>query len=1054
MKRWLPPLLVSLLSLVLPTPAAATAYTLPGNMPPGCTGSNGSYSCPALSLGYADTIALAAPKPATLTINGNFSTNNAQINQAGSSSDLSLIVNGTLTLGYQARIKANIAAGSVNDAGGGNVVITGDLTANGGNISLAYQTSVSGNLAASGSGTISTAQNGSIGGSVTGGSGSISIAESSTVAGDVSGSGAITVVQSATVSGDIVGAAGTVSVGYQARINGNISATGVINLAQGSRVGGTVTGGTGNVSVGYAATVVGALTTSSGTIGFAQNAVASSCVTSTAGASITLGYQSSINSVCCGASCTRSCVVNNSTYAVPPACTGSAVGSFAIAGTGSASTCTPQTLTIIARDASGNTLTGYTGTVNISTSTGSGIWTAGAGPAPSGTLLAPANNGQASYTFVAADAGIVRLRLAHSLAQNLTVTVVDGAVSGSSSTSGVLSYRDNAFVWTEDQNNRINGSFVAVAGRNHDMQVSLYKKDPVTGNCSIATDYNGSRNLKLWRTDNGGPWVAPGVVSPALTVPAARPAANNLTLSFTAGVAGFNLATSNVGKYAFSVDDDSLSAAATTVSGTSADLTVRPLTLAVTGLAMGGTGNPGGSAAADAVFGRAGAAFSATVTAYRWSSAADANDDGVPDAGVTLAQASAGGVATGFAASVALTPLAGSQTPLATAGGVLGTLGNNVVSSFAAGTATASNLVYSEVGSFVLNTSGVVGGYLGTAGLNLDALAFNASGAQQPRVGRFIPAGFSLGSASVMHRADRGCTSASTFTYLGENFQLGFTLTAQNAAGATTRNYIGDFARLDLGTATNLKLAGIAGSTMFKTANGRLALGSSSGNWDLGVASVTLTASATRTTTPDGPFDTASFGIAPVDLDGAAMLSLDLDTDSPANGADSVRVGTIPLRFGRLRLQNGTAPANRTLTLPLAAQYWNGSAYNTNTLDSCTRISASQLSFGNLRNVAAANAGTTGAVSTITSGLGAIVLAAPGSTGLAAYDVAIALDAATPPADASCLAWTPAKAATTGAALTALRGNWCGSSFKDPSARAVWGIYRGSDGVLYQRENY
>lgn len=1058
-RRWL---LLVLLSLACST-AGAVNYSFPSNKPAGCSnGGAGTYNCGSVSLGYGDTITISGARPATININGSFSTNTATINATGTTADLNIIVSGTLTLGYQARITANVKAGSVNDAGGGGVVITGDLAATGGNISLAYQTSVGGNLSTSGSGTISTAQSGSIGGSVTGGSGSIAIAESSTVAGDVTGSGSITVAQSATVSGDLTGGAGAVSIGYQSKINGNVSATGAITLAQGSRVGGTLTGSAGNVSVGYAATVVGALTTSSGTIDFAQSAVASSCVTSTAGASITLGYQSSINSVCCSASCTRSCVVNNSTYAVPPACTGSAptIAGFAIGGTGSASTCTPQTLTITARDASGNTLTGYTGTISLNTSTGFGIWSAGSGPAPYGTLLVPTSsgqpvsNGQATYTFAAADAGIVRLRLAHSLAQNLTVTVVDGAVSGSSSTSAVLSYRDNAFVWTEDLSNRISGNFVAVAGRNHDMQLSLYKKDPSSGNCSIATDYNGTRNLKLWRTDSGGPWAAPTVVGSALSVPTARPAGNNLTLSFTAGVAGFNLATSNVGKYAFSLDDDSLSAAATTVSGTSAELSVRPFTLSITGLTLAATANPGASAATDSVFGKAGAAFSATVTAYRWSAGADANDDGIPDAGVTLAQASAGGVATGFSAGVALTPLADSQTPAGTAGGVLGILSNNVVSAFAAGTATTTNLAYSEVGSFVLNTSAVVGGYLGTAGLNLDALVFNAAGSQQPRIGRFIPAGFALGSTGVAHRIDQGCTSAPTFTYLDENFRLGFTLTAQNAAGATTRNYFGDFARLDLGTIANLKLAGISGSTMFKTGNGRLALTQSSGSWTSGVANVTLTASATRTATPDGPFDSASFGIAPVDLDGATMLSLDLDTDSPPNGVDSTRVGTIPLRYGRLRLQNGTAPANRTLNLPLAAQYWTGSAYNTNTLDSCTRISAAQLSFGNLRNVAVANAAMVGASSAVTSGLGRIVLAASGSGGIAAYDVAIALDAASPPADASCLGWSPAKAATAGAGLKALRGTWCGSGFKDPSARAVWGIYRGSDGVLQQRENY
>ena len=1318
--------LLALLGLLLAPLVQAATYTPPGALPPGCTGSGPSYTCTALSLGYNDVIVVNSPKPATLTINGNLSTDTSQINQAGTAADLTLVVNGTLTLGYMAKIKANIAATSVNDAGGGNVTITGNLAATGGNISLAYQTVVNGNASASGSGTISTAQNGLIGGSVTAGSGSITIAESGTISGNVVGTGSITVVQSATVSGNVSAGSGAVSLGYQAKVNGSISTGGSIALGQGSRVGGNVTGGAGNVTLGYAATVVGTLTTSSGAIDIAQNAVASACVKSTGSAAITLGYQSKVNSVCCGSSCSSSCIVNNSTYAMPPLCaaattlvadyrmdettawsgvagevadssgngyhgrsatassgtpvattaagspaqgstshgscgyglfnrsapagnathtyvqlpagfpslTGSftvlawirssaptqsgqrilvnddndngwalslgdsgsaslrlfnrnmsasgsvttggtngagatngncggttfcldsapviaantwyyvaatvdtagrqvqtqifntsgtllasassaytgnwaagsggtaiggesassgegrgsnfhfygnidelqvyngvlgstaiatqlararacpvtAIAGFAISGTGSASTCTPQTLTLTARDASGNTLTSYTGTVTLSTSTGTGTWSAGSGPAPAGTLApGTANSGLASYTFAAGDAGVVKLRLAHSLAQNVTVSVVDNAVAATASTSAAIQFRDNAFVWSEDSGNLVAGSFVAVAGRHHDLRVSLVKRDPTTGSCGVATDYSGSRNLKLWRSDNGGPWTAPSVVSPALTVPANRPATNNLSLAFSAGMANFNLATSDVGKYAFNLDDDSLTAAATTVSGSSAELTVRPYTLAITGLTMAGAANPGGSAATDAVFGKAGAPFSATVTAFRWSAAADANNDGVPDAGATLAQVAAGGVAPGFNTSVALTPLAGSQTP---AGGVLGVLSNNVVSGFSGGSATAASLAYSEVGSFSLNTSAVVGSYLGTAGLNLDALAFNAAGAQHARVGRFVPASFALSSPAVTHRVDLGCATASAFTYLDENFQLAFTLTARNAGGATTLNYTGAFARLDLGTASSFRLAGVAGSMMFKTANARLALTSSSGSWASGVAAgITLKARALRASTADGPFDTAAFGIAPVDLDGVAMGTPDLDTDVPTNGVDSTRVGTIPLRLGRLRLQNAMAAANRPAYLPLNAQYWAGSSYNTNTLDSCTRVAATHLSFGNLRKtLVASDAAMSNSPVTLASGSARLTLAAPAPGHTGTLDVAIALGDT--PTDASCLGWTPARPATAGAGLPALRSLWCGANASDPSARVTWGLYRGDNGVLYQRENY
>jgi len=1043
MKRWLATLL-----LALPTLAGAAAYTLPGNLPPGCTGSNGSYTCAALVLGYGDTLAVNTPKPASLTINGKLDTSNAQINQAGSAADLRLVVTGTLTLGYQARIKAQITAHAVtaglND---GSVVITGSLAASGGSILLADTTTVTGDLSASGSGDITTGRAASIGGSVTAGSGSITVSETAHVAGGVGGSGPITLEQRAVVEGDLEAGAGAVALGFRALVKGKLSGSGSIALDQEARVAGHISGGAGHVGIGYAASVVGTLTTSSGSIGFDQLGTAASCVKSTAGAAITLGFKSSVHSVCCGAACTNACVTNDSGAAMPPSCA-AAVAAFTIGGTGNASTCTPQVLTLTARDASGHVLTGYTGTVQLSTSTGRGTWSAGSAPAPAGSLVAGGNNGQASYSFAAGDAGVVRLRLAHGLAQNVTVSAADGAVSA---TSATIAYRDNAFLWAEDLGNAVAGTFVAVAGRTHDMQVSLIKKDATTLSCGVDIDYAGSRHLKLWRSDSGGPWAAPTAVTAgnvATTVPTARPGGNNLTLNFTAGVARFNLTTSDVGKYAFHIDEDSLAYAAAIVSGTSLDLTVRPYALAVTGLTMGASANPGGSAAADGVFGPAGAAFAATVTAYRWSGGADADNDGLPDPGATLAQVAAGGVAPGFSASVVLTP--GAQTP---AGGVLGALANNVLTAFNGGSASRNDLAYSEVGSFALATGSVVVNYLGTPGLALDALAFNATGHQQTRVGRFIPAGFALGGASVTHRVERACTPASAFTYLDEDFRLAFTLTARNAAGATTRNYSGAFARLDLATAANLQLAGIAGTTMFKPGNGRLALAGSTGNWVDGVAGVTLNARALRAAAPDGPFDNAAFGIAPVDADGATMLSLDLDTDSPADGADRARVSTIPLRAGRLRLQNGMAAAGRTLKLPLAAQYWTGSAYDTNTLDSCTRISAAHLSFGNLRHATAADAALQGGGS-LAQGLGRIELAAPAAAGLAAYDVALALDAATPPADASCLAWTPPKPATAGAGLAALRGAWCGNALKDPSARAVWGLYRGSDGVLHQREHY
>lgn len=740
--------------------------------------------------------------------------------------------------------------------------------------------------------------------------------------------------------------------------------------------------------------------------------------------------------------------------------------SFSISGTGSASTCSPQTLTITAKDSGGNTLTSYTGTVSLSTSTGKGDWSLGSSPTPAGSLSQPtANSGSASYAFAAGDSGVVKLRLAHSLAQDLTVTVVDASVPASSSTSATIQYRDNAFVWSEDLANKIAGSNVAVAGRNHDLSVSLIKKDAVTGSCGVATDYTGTRNLKLWRTDNGGPWTAPGIVSPALaSVPSTRPGSNNLTgLSFTAGVATLSMSSTDIGKYTLNLDDDSLTNAATTISGNTGDLTVRPFALVISGITQGAVNNPGTNTASGTVFAKAGSSFSATVGAYRWSASADSNNDGIPDAGATLAQVTAGGLAPSYNTALTLSPLAASQTPAA---GTLGTLNNGSVSGFVGGSKTIGTLQYTEAGSFRLVTTGLVSNYLGTASLNLDALVFNSSGAQSTVIGRFTPAWFTVVAGTQKLRSDMSCSPASSFNYLDEDFEQGLTLTAQNALGATTKNYddtLG-FARLALSTGSVWQLSGIAGTTRFLSVGSPIRLSlASTGSWSQGVSSgAKLTVRALRNPvsgTPDGPF-TLKLGIAPQDQDGITMASYDLDTDSPADAVnDRSLIATIPLLFGRLRLQNAIGSQSRNLIMTMQAESWNGASFAPNTLDSCTSIANAQLNFGNLRkSLIAADARLVTSPVTVSSGSARLTLAAPGGGRNGSYDVAVNLGDTV--GDASCWTpgWTPNPAASSAAKMSYLRGNWCssgGSSYgKDPSARATFGLYGSSPNLIYQRENY
>ena len=264
-------------------PAWATAYVFPGTLPAGCSGSGPSYTCGALTLGYNDTITIASPTPATVTINGAFSTNTSQINNAGTAGNLSLVVNGAMTIGYQARIVANVTATSINDTNG-QVSFGGSLATTTGSIAIGYASTVAGNITRT--------------------SGAIGLAGTVQVAGQISCSCALT-------------------VGYQARITGNVSATSVTDSNGQVAFGGSVTTSSGAFALGYASTVAGGVTSGSGTITLGGTSRVAQCVQTTGSGTLTLGYQAvASGGVCCGAlgSCGSACVVNNSGGAMPGLC--------------------------------------------------------------------------------------------------------------------------------------------------------------------------------------------------------------------------------------------------------------------------------------------------------------------------------------------------------------------------------------------------------------------------------------------------------------------------------------------------------------------------------------------------------------------------------------------------------------------------------------------------------------------------------------------------------------------------------------------------------------
>ena len=535
--------------------------------------------------------------------------------------------------------------------------------------------------------------------------------------------------------------------------------------------------------------------------------------------------------------------------------------------------------------------------------------------------------------------------------------------------------------------------------------------NPATCSASNLMSVNGGTATTVQRNNNAG-------VSAFTAVPMTFDANGNAPFTFT-----FN----DVGQTTLWA---SKAVNAAILLGSSNAFVTRPAGFVLSSIqqtASPNLANPAASSASGGKFVKAGENFSATVTAVTSGGAA------TPNYGK---EASAEGVLL-------------TRALVQPAGGAAGTLANGNVAgaSFNNGAATVSNLSFSEVGIITLTPSVVDGDYLG---------AGNVTGTSSANVGRFVPAQFALSAASTTHRASLACSPASGFSYLGENFRLGFTLTAQNTAAATTTNYSGSFAKLDPTVASAYNLVGRDAGTVFSVANTRLALGTVAGSWSNGVATaIAVTANAARAAAPDGPFS-AAFGIAPVDSDGVAMAAFDM-ASAFGGSNDRATIGTVALRFGRLRLANAVGSQTRSLALPLTAQSWTGIAFDTNTLDSCTMLAATSVSFGNLRKtLTVADTAVSGTTITLTAGVGRLLLLAPTGGRSGSADVVLSLGSSA--TDASCLQpWTPGvgDAASTGASLIFLRGAWCASSFdNDPSARATWGLYRGADSVLYQRENY
>lgn len=406
---------------------------------------------------------------------------------------------------------------------------------------------------------------------------------------------------------------------------------------------------------------------------------------------------------------------------------------------------------------------------------------------------------------------------------------------------------------------------------------------------------------------------------------------------------------------------------------------------------------------------KAGANFSATVTAMNAAATPAATPnfgkESTPPEGVTLTR-------------VKCQPTGTNAVNGALSGGV---------GSFSNGTASASNLVWSEVGNIDLIATLASGSYLGSglsATGNTGSTGSTCSGSGGAgTVGRFIPHHFDT-------LVTQGC-SAGVFTYSGQPFLV--TVTAKNglASPTTTVNYDG----------TANTLPNFAKAVTLSDANGAT----------VGALSNTAVAAALFAqgvaTTPSPP--TTSSPIYTFTSRQTVPTTIKLRAVETSPGGDGVSSsgfteGTTTVRSGRARLLN--AYGSELLDLPMAfrTEFWNSTGWTLNSADVCTGDTTLA-------------AGTLNAVSLTLSGMTCVwdALPAPGLSNTGCATTAPAgrkyLEGATPTIGfaGDFNLWLKKSGTSGTVTVTPTVPTWLGPV---PSARATFGIYKTP--IIYMRENY
>lgn len=371
---------------------------------------------------------------------------------------------------------------------------------------------------------------------------------------------------------------------------------------------------------------------------------------------------------------------------------------------------------------------------------------------------------------------------------------------------------------------------------------------------------------------------------------------------------------------------------------------------------------------------------------------------------------------------------------------VVGAVTGNFNANGSTGNATG-NFTYSEAGYFRFQANAIIDNSFSAVDrdngdCNLDysnSLVGNKYGCyigHENRTnffGRFIPSYFTISPSTVTP----ACSNS--FTYFGQDgLSTTFTITAKNGAGNVTQNYTNNaanegeyYGKLSLSTpgnfyfsSTTLPIDATLSSTITNV-----------GSWVRGTATVTAKHLISR---PSAATSVTSISILtkPVDSDGVtAPSSVALTSASE-------------FRYGKINLPNSYGSELLPLSIPIEAQYWDGTSYRRNTSDSCTVINPNNISMGPYKNNLAPCETQISGLSTMDKGKTTAKLSKPGIGNSGSVDLTVNL-ASVGSNNKTCTTTTESNATATGY-------SWFGST--NPDARASFGLFKSP--IIYMRENY